>query len=426
MLAVWCTAFSVYALTISHVGVNTDALANSLSAWRIATTGQPWMDGLDLQEAGKVTHFVEGRDGHIVTTATPGPKIGAAPFYLGSSGEQGSHTYLPGSLAAALWTSVAMALLYACLAGVVSRRRAIAATAVAAFATPVWSVSANALWTHPIDVLGLSLAALALRKDRLWLAGVGFAVGELARPHVAVIAAVVGVLLAWRTRNLRPLLRIGLMAAGGMLVLAAWSRYNSGVWNPLGGYDAAPSIDYADSAGASLGALGFFFSPARGLFLWTPLLLVLLLPTWRGWSAAPAWTRALALGGIAYTALQIYSNPYGGDGFWGYRHGLELIVCLAPLLTVASQRMTSRANGFLSIAVGLQFALIALGSIFDRLIYLGPAYGQEWAYHPLWAALQENLPLFGGTMASLFVGGTSLTWLVSAQGRAWLVRHRSA
>src|SRR5690349_10478191 len=99
--SVFLATFVVYAATISPVIVNTDVAANSLAAWRLAHTGQPWMDGLDLHETGKVIHYGLGRDGHMVTTRTPGQIWAAAPFYLGSTSTQEDLTFARSGLAAA-------------------------------------------------------------------------------------------------------------------------------------------------------------------------------------------------------------------------------------------------------------------------------------------------------------------------------------
>ena len=74
---VFLALFLVYGTTISTRFVNTDVAANATSAWQIARTGQPWMDGLDLTEPGVVPHYAQGADGHMVATRTPG-QIAAA------------------------------------------------------------------------------------------------------------------------------------------------------------------------------------------------------------------------------------------------------------------------------------------------------------------------------------------------------------
>ena len=412
-LAVWALVFVAYSLTVSTDGINTDPYANSRAAWRMATTGTPWMDGLDLTEAGRVVHYLPGRDGHMVATATPGPKLAAVPFYLGASNLEGDFDYLPGSLAAAFWTSVAILLLFLTLDGLVSRRLALGATAVVAFATPMWSVSANALWTHPIDLLGIALAAWGLRANRLWLVGIGFGIGIQARPHIAVIAATVGIGLAVARRSPRPAIRIGLPSAAGLLLLTVWGYWLWDKWSVLGGYNKDVSSLGFQKSSLPAAVAGFFVSPERGLLVWTPLLILLSVSIVRGWRAAPDWTKTLFLGGVAYTAIQIYVNPYGGDAFWAYRHGIELVVCMTPLATATADRLGPRLRSWVPLAVGYQFAAIALGSIFDYLSF-NFVYGDEWTDSNLGFALRNApIPI---TLFLLLLGGLAFAvtrWAMS-------------
>ena len=162
--------FLICAATISPAIVNTDVAANSLAAWRLAHTGQPVVDGRSRpDETGKVMHYGEGRDGHMVTTRTPGQIWAAAPFYLGSTTKQHDLTFARSGLAAAFMTAGAVALLFSALLRQTSRwRLALGGAAVFAFATPVWSASANALWTHPVTLVGIGGAVGALPRERWW------------------------------------------------------------------------------------------------------------------------------------------------------------------------------------------------------------------------------------------------------------------
>ncbi len=70
--------------------------------------------------------------------------------------------------------------------------------------------------------------------------------------------------------------------------------------------------------------------------MWTPVVLLLLPALRRGWLEIPSWSKLLALGGFVYTCAQLRINYFpGGDGFYGYRHGLELLTCLTPMLAFA-------------------------------------------------------------------------------------------
>ena len=390
-LAVFVALFAVYALTVSTHSVNTDVAANATTAWRIAHTGQPWMDGLDLREAGEVPHYAKSANGHMVTTRSPGQIWLATPFYLGSSEEQRQLGWTRAGLAAAFATAVAMPAFFGALRRRLGDGAGLAATAVLALSTPVWSVSADALWTHPVTVLGLCGAAWALDRERWWLAGCLFAIGIVARAHIALIAAVVGLLLAWRRRSPTIAIKVGLASGAGIALLLAWNRIVFEAWSLKSGYGVSTETfaraDQQRWMDLLVNSVGFLVAPNRGLLLWSPLLLLLLPFVRRGWQQSPEWVRAMAAGGLVYALAQVRINGFGGDAFWGYRHGLELLACVAPLLVYTVRAMPQRPRSFIPLVVAVQFAIIALGAVFEPFALLVPDE-QQWTHHALVVAAQ--------------------------------------
>lgn len=392
-LLVFLACLVVYIPTVSKVVVNTDAEANSLAAWQLAQTGRPWMDGLDLRESGKVSHYGVGRDGHAVTTRTPGQIWAAAPFYLGSSPEQSEWTFVRGSVAAAVLTSGAVALLFLALVGLsAGRPLALGGAAVLAFATPLWSVSANALWTHPVTLLGLAGAALASARKRWWLVGAWLGVAMTARVHIALIASVMGLGLAWSLRSPRVAVRVAIPSLLALGVLSIWGKYVFGSWDPRGAY-AGHSLDsmipsVSQDSGYVVNLAGFLIAPDRGLFVWTPLLVVLLPVVAMSWRSAPAWTRWLALGGLVYALAQVGLNVFhGGDAFFGYRHALELLVAVTPLYVACAARAGRATRILASIAIGAQAGAFLLGSSIETLLL---SESEVWRRNALVEALRGH------------------------------------
>ena len=390
-LGVFLSTFLVYAATMSPAIVNTDVAANSLAAWRLAHTGQPWMDGLDLHEDGKVIHYGEGRAGHMVTTRTPGQIWAAAPFYVGSTTDQDDLTFARSGLAAAFLTAGAVALMFSGLLRQTGRwQLALGGTAVFAFATPVWSVSANALWTHPVTLLGICGAVWALPRERWWWTGIWFGVAMTGRVHVALIAAVVGLALAWTRRSPTIAVRIGIPTTISLAVLAAWSRYVFGSWDPRGAYagheigSMVPAVSQG-GPGYLENLAGFLVSPDRGLFVWTPLLLVLMPAVFRGWSSASDWTRWLAVGGLTYGLAQVGLNVFhGGDAFYGYRLALEPLAAITPLFVVCAGHAGPFARRWAPVVIGIQSGAFFLGAVLDWF-FLPEAF--VWSDNALWRGL---------------------------------------
>ena len=406
---IFLALFLVYSATVSRLAVNTDVGANVTTAWQIAQTGRPWMEGLDLREPGVVVHYAEGADGHMVTTRTPGQIWLAVPFHLGATSVQEELTWARGGIAAAFATALAMALLFLALRRRLGDRIALAATAVLALTTPVWSVSADGLWTHPVTVLGLAGAAWALDRERWWLVGLFFGLGMFARVHLAVIAAVVGLAFAWKRRSPMIAVKVGITSGACLAVLVLWNKFVFGEWSLRSGYGiSAESLSTADMnlvRAYAENLAGFLVSINRGLLLWSPLLLVLIPSLRRGWRAPPDWVRYLALGGLVYTAIQLRINGFGGgDTFWGYRLALELVICVAPLLTYAALEMGPRARAWFPYVLGLQFAIIALGSIFDVLAPL-VVDDDQWTRSGLVAAIQYAPAFMSASLVLLAAAG---------------------
>ncbi len=111
-----------------------------------------------------------------------------------------------------------------------------------------------------------------------------------------------------------------------------------GTWDPTAAYDAGAFADYAAAHPISLvNQLGFWVAPDRGIFVWTPATLLLLPALVRSWRRLPDWSTSLVWGGLAYTVMQgVLNRFWGGDVFYGYRLGLEMLACAAPALALSA------------------------------------------------------------------------------------------
>jgi hypothetical protein len=126
--------------------------------------------------------------------------------------------------------------------------------------------------------------------------------------------------------------------------------------------------------------VGFLASADRGILLWTPLIMVLAVPAVRAARSAPDWVNWLAVGGIAYAAVQLKINNFSGaDGFYGYRLGLELMTCLVPLYTLAWLQLRRDWSRALAAGVAwMQFAVIAPGAVvFGLFVPLQEVWSQS-------------------------------------------------
>lgn len=172
------------------------------------------------------------------------------------------------------------------------------------------------------------------------IAGIAWIPTILTRPHTVVIG---GILHAYQgvsdRRWSRALPLIGLVAGAVLLVMV--NRQVFGVWSITGGYEKSSEVPLPDTnllrwLTNSARAL---IDPQRGLFIYSPFLVVLLPGVGLAWRTAPIWVRGAAVGGIAYLLVQYNIQDFGGgDRFFGYRYPLEALVASCPLLFLAHQQ----------------------------------------------------------------------------------------
>ena len=158
--------------------------------------------------------------------------------------------------------------------------------------------AANGIWPHTLTILGITGMAWASSTRRWWLVGVFGGIALLGRLHVAVIVAILGLLVAWARRDPRIVLRVGVGSAAFVVVLCAWNYWVYGTWSPSAAYETSMFAEYARNKGFELAPnqLGTWFAPDRGLFVWTPVLVVLAPALVRSWRNLPDWSRALVWG----------------------------------------------------------------------------------------------------------------------------------
>ena len=233
--------FLVFAATASRGYLCLDVWTANLASYRLATTGTPNLDGVAVPELdGKPARWVyvddDAPNGHVVITRAPAAVIAGLPAYWLTQPD--SMTVLPGAITAALLTALAVLLMYLALLHLMRRRHALPAAAAFAFTTPIWSVAANGIWPHTITVLGIALTAWAAAREKWWTVGLGGVLMLWARPNAAIIAAILGLGLAWRRRDISIALRTGLPGLASLLPLSLWTHWVSGSWNPTALYGA--------------------------------------------------------------------------------------------------------------------------------------------------------------------------------------------
>jgi alpha-1,2-mannosyltransferase len=359
--------FGSTAATSDTEQLNLDAWTANYASWTIAATGEPWVD---LDRIPQLAHnplrdqwITHKPDGRAVIARAPGVVAASIPAYMLT--HPGTMTTAPGGWTAAFLMAGAIALLFLSLKDSLSIRHAALAALAFGFTTPVWSVAADGVWPHTITVFGICGMAFACARGHWLWVGIFGGVALWGRVHAALIVAVVGLLVGWRRRSPRVVLRAGCASGTILGLMCVWTHWIYGTWDPTGSYDTSVFENYAAAHRLSVAnQLGFWISPDRGILVWTPVILLLLPALCRAWRDLPDWAASMAIGGIGYTVLQGVLNRFsGGDLFYGYRYGLEALACLTPALCLATPRMGRVARTLLGPVLTIQLLAIALGAI---------------------------------------------------------------
>jgi hypothetical protein len=279
-------------------------------------------------------------------------------------------------LAAAIITALSVVAFWrVCRALALGPWLALGLTALYAFGSEAFAISAQALWQHGPGSLAVILsigAFVGLDRRR---AGAGLLLSLCAAVAVAIrlnnvlLVAPLVVLALWRQPRQWPALV--LPGAVVVLALAAYNQLYFGL--PLGPYQGKTIFRLS---GAPAGLAGTLVSPARGLFVYFPAALValgLLLrhPALLG----ERLVLALGLGIVATTGLNAgFHAWWGGYGF-GPRYFAECEPAILLILGIALTRLSAPARFRASL---LCFAVLLPWSVFVQAVGVYLPAARAW------------------------------------------------
>ncbi len=244
-----------------------------------------------------------------------------------------------------------------------SQAIALASTAIFAFCTSIWSTATRALWQHGPLVLMLSIAMLLLvrarrRPELIQYVALPLAMAYLIRPTAIVSIAVLStyVLLYYRSWFVRYM-------CWAMLIAIPWIAFNFAIYHrPVPPYYHREAFSVFTQF--TEGLLGNLFSPSRGLFVFSPVLLFAL----SGFVLALRDREQRPLH-LAYGAI-IGGNMIiiGAASRWwaGHAFGPRFTTDIVPLLvyfTAFNFRLPETFRPRTQIAVSAAIAVLALVSL---------------------------------------------------------------
>ena len=323
-------------------------------------------------------------DGHVISMYPVVLPVLIAPLYLPAAGYLKLRGWTDArldhiarvmeKLSASLIAALSASLLYLLLRRRVAMPVALLLTLAYAFGTTTWMISSQALWQHGMAQL-LVIGALLLLTGPCTAPralAVGLLCGLIAgnRPPDAILAAALGAYgLFWAGR------RAALLAAGAAIPVGLVLLYNLGVAGHVaGGYGRVGDASFFDHNLLS-GLAGLLFSPTRGLFVFSPFLLFLVL-AWRlpRDRAERRLTLAMSAGVVLHLLLYAMTDWRTGIS-WGPRFLTDLVPLLIWMLAPVVASLRSLGRVCFLLAVGAAVAIEAIGAFW----YTGATDGALFA-----------------------------------------------
>jgi hypothetical protein len=350
-------AFVVYNANGREIEVG-DSFPTRLAARELVLRQTPTLDRVvaERPEVAGWPSVVQTADGHYRSAYSFAPTFEAAGLgaLLHATGAVDLAAPRAASLVAKLTASLLTALATA-LAFLTARRRTseVRAVLIAAgfgLGTGLWPVVSQTLWQHETAIFGLMAAVWMLDRD------------PDATPPLALIGLVLGLAGAARAQVTPAIAVLALAAivgsgswrrAAGLWTLAAFALGTAALGMVWYGHPLGPRLAMLATMPEShmvtgtishqpwIGMLGLLVSPNRGIFIFSPVVVVALigLSASRGTGApgrALRWFGAAAL--VQFTVYGSFSVWWAGYSY-GPRYLLDLLPMLVPFAAIGIDRI---------------------------------------------------------------------------------------
>ena len=118
-----------------------------------------------------------------------------------------------------------------------------------------------------------------------------------------LIVAILGLTLAWQARRPGIAVRVAVPGAAMIAVMAGWTQWVYGSWNPMVLFGAGAFQQVRQSLLDVPNQIAMWVAPDRGMLLYTPVLLLLLPTVVRVRREMPLWVSTLLVSGLVYTLV---------------------------------------------------------------------------------------------------------------------------
>lgn len=385
-------AYNALVTPFFHVIPSQDVVSASLAPVSVLTRGNFYLDQYRTYIANNYPepYFVAEVNGHLVARTTVVSGVLALPFMglgLGTGWiARTVNVFDVARLAAGVLTALGVLAFFFAARALTDTSTSVLVTAAFAFGSSIWTTASGGLWQHTPSILFQGIAfwflARGIRQgDRALVpAGLFLSLATIARPPVLATAMVMTlyVFVHYR-RSVVPFI------LGALPPLALALVYNTAV-------NGGPLVfGYQDGVGSYFGMpqleafQGLLLSPSRGLFVFSPFLLLMPVGLWFAIRERKYLYAYLALAFVAYTTVMA---AWGSLGGWAYGpRMLTDTLPLACLLIIPVVERTRGASRGAVWAVVLFAAFVASLGVWDYGVRFHGDGNSVWS-------IENNEPLF--------------------------------
>jgi hypothetical protein len=397
VLFLFALVFGLYLLNGRTIASG-DTVPNRYLPVSILRDGSFYLDGFPFLYTPKLPYYIRHFGDHYVSSYPVSGAVLAVPIYLpavlrGEAAESPVWTDLDKASAAVI-VALSALFLYLALVQLTTLRMALVVTGAYAFGTSSLSVSSQALWQHGPSQLGVAAALYFLvrgREQERWVGVAGFALAfaVISRPTDLLLVAPLGLYALFYHPK-----QVGRLLAFALPPLAFQLWYNatyqgSALWTQV------PILRGEHWAGRFWdGFAGLLVSPARGLFVYSPILVfsvVGLVMAWR--NGGDPLLRAVGVGVLLVVLL--YCKWWSWWG--GHTFGPRLLADLAPAMALALYPLREGLNRSRWIKAAFSLALLcsvaahSIGAFWDDIGWNAYPQDVDRAPRRLWSWTDNQL-----------------------------------
>ena len=397
MLCLFALVLGGYLLN-GHAIPAGDTTPNRYLPVSILRDGSFYLDRFPFLYSPKRPYYVREFRGRHVSSYPVTAAVLAVPIYLptvlrGEAPESPVWDELEKTSAAAI-VALSSVFLYLALLQLTTLRMALLVTGAYAFGTSSLSVTSQALWQHGPSQLGLAAALYFLAKGReaeRWVGVSGFplAFAVISRPTDLLLAIPLGLyVLLHYPRRVVPLLVCALPPMGFQLWYNV-TYQGSAFWTQV---SLLPGEHWTSRFSEALP--GLLFSPARGLFVYSPIFLFSVVTLGMAWRrGGDPLLRALGVGALLVVLLYSRWWPWWG----GHTFGPRLLADLVPSLALALYPLRDGLNrsrwikGAFVVALLWSVAAHSIGAFWDDIAWNAYPVDVDRAPQRLWSWTDNQL-----------------------------------